>query len=95
MDGFAIIGLMVLCALVPFGLLVRLVRAGQAGWAMTILSVLGASLVILIFAAGRPFGIDPVFAMSVALVWFFPACLGGAAGALLGWLLRKRDDRAI
>lgn len=93
MSGVAILGGMILAALVPFAGLVRLVRGGQAGWSMTILSVLGGCLAVLLFAAGQPFGIDPVLAMSLALLLVLPALLGGGAGAVLGWLLRKRDDR--
>jgi hypothetical protein len=84
---------MVVCALAPFALLVKLVRAGLAGLAMTLLSLLGGCFVILIYASGKPFGIDPVLAISLALLFVLPALIGGGAGALLGWLLRKRDDR--
>lgn len=106
-DGFAsdwrdsqvgaigIIGAMTFCALLPFALLVKLVRGGHAGWSISLLSVLGACLMILMFATGRPFGINPAFAMTAALLVFLPALLGGSAGALLGWLLRRRDDRMI
>jgi Na+-driven multidrug efflux pump len=93
MDGILILLAMVVCALVTFGVLVSLVRGGQSGWSMTILSLLGACFAVLLYASGRPFGIDPVFAMSTALLFVLPALAGGGAGALLGWLLRKRDDR--
>lgn len=95
MTGLVIVGGMVIAALVPLGLMIRLVRRGHAGWSMTLLSVLGACLMVLLYAAGRPFGVDPVLAMSLALLVVLPAVLGGGAGALLGWLLRKRDDRRI
>lgn len=84
-----------MAALVPFAVLVRLVRGGHAGWAMAVLCVIGGSLAVLFYASGRPFGVDPVFAMSVALLLAVPALLGGGAGALLGWMLRKRDDQKI
>lgn len=84
-----------MAALVPFAALVRLVRGGHAGWAMTILSVIGGSLVVLLYASGRPFRMDPVVAMSLALLLALPALLGGGAGALLGWMLRKRDDYKV
>ena len=58
-------------------------------------AVIGAIFVILIYASGRPFGIDPVFAMSLAMLVCVPALLGSTAGALLGWLLRRQDDRRI
>lgn len=93
MGGLAIIGIMAVCALVAFALLSRWVRAGAFGLALSLLSLLGACLAILIYATGRPFGINPLLAMDLALLWVFPALLGGLAGGLLGWLLRQRDDR--
>lgn len=93
MSSLTIIGGMAVAALLPFAALVRLVRRGQAGLSLTILSVLGGCLAVLLFASGQPFGIDPVLAMSLALLLVLPALLGGGAGAVLGWLLRKRDDR--
>lgn len=93
MAGLGIIGIMAACALASFAVLLRWVRAGVFGLALSMLSVLGACLTILIYATGRPFGINPLLAMDLALLWVFPALLGGLAGALLGWLLRQRDDR--
>ncbi len=95
MEQAIIIGGMLLCAGVPFALLAKLVRSGQSGLALTIGSIIGAALVILIFASGRPIGIDPIFAMTLAMLGFLPALLGSAAGAFLGWLLRKQDDRMV
>lgn len=86
---------MLACAGVPFALLAKLMRAGQSGWSLTIVSVIGAILVILIFASGRPIGIEPVFAMTLAMLAFVPAFLGSTAGAFLGWLLRRQDDRRV
>lgn len=90
-----VFGIMLACAMVPFALLTRLVRSGQSGLALTIVSVIGAAFAILIYASGRPFGIDPVFAMTVAMLTCVPALLGSTAGAFLGWLLRRRDDRSV
>lgn len=95
MDAAVIILGMAVCALLPFAFLVKLVRAGQAGWAMTILSVLGGCAAIFFYASGKPFGIDPVLALSILFLFVLPALLGGGAGALLGWLLRQRDDRRV
>jgi hypothetical protein len=86
---------MLLCALVPLAALTRLMRDGQAGLSLSILSIIGAVFVILIYASGRPFGIDPVLAMTVAMLGCVPALLGGLAGALLGWLLRRQADRRV
>ncbi len=88
-----VLGVMLTCAALPFALLTKLMRSGQSGLTLTIISVIGATLVIFIYASGRPFGIDPVFAMTVAMLACVPALLGSTAGAFLGWLLRRQDDR--
>ena len=88
-----VLGIMLICAIVPFVLLIWLVRAGQSGLALTIVSVIGGTLAIFFYATGRPLGVDPVFAMTVTLLVCVPALLGSIAGALLGWLLRRQDDR--
>lgn len=90
-----VLGIMLTSAVVPFALLTKLMRSGQSGLTLAIVSVIGAALVIFIYASGRPFGIEPVFAMAVAMLGCVPALLGAAAGALLGWLLRRQDDRRV
>lgn len=90
-----VFGAMLTCAMLPFLLLTRLMRTGQSGLALTITSVIGATLVIFIYASGRPFGIDPVFAIGAAMLVCVPALLGSASGAFLGWLLRRRDDSEV
>lgn len=90
-----VFGFMLLCAMAPFALLTWLMRSGQTGLAWTIVSVIGATLVIFIYASGRPFGVDPIFAMTIAMLACVPALLGSTAGALLGWLLRRQDDRRV
>jgi uncharacterized membrane protein YGL010W len=92
---FMIFGVMLTCAILPFLLLSRLIRSGQSGLALSIASVIGATFAIFFYASGRPFGIDPFFAISMAMLICVPALLGCAAGTLLGWILRKRDDRAV
>ncbi|MFQ1699773.1 UDP-N-acetylmuramate--alanine ligase [Loktanella agnita] len=92
MGGVFVLGAMLTAACVSFVLLLRLMRGGQDGWALTVMAVLGGVFTVLLYASGRPFGIDPVFAMSVALLGVLPAFLGGGAGTFLGWLLRRRDD---
>ncbi|PXW70914.1 hypothetical protein C7964_102814 [Loktanella sp. PT4BL] len=86
---------MLLCAMIPFAALTRFMRAGRSGLSLSIASAIGAVLVIAIYASGRPFGVDPVLAMTVAMLACVPALLGALAGALLGWLLRRRDDRLL
>jgi len=95
MTQLLILGVMLVCAGLPFVLLTKLMRTGQSGLAVTFGSVIGATLVILIYASGRPFGIDPVFAMTIAMLVCVPALLGSTAGAFLGWLLRRQDDRRV
>lgn len=86
---------MLFCAMAPFALVTYLVRSGQTGMALTVVSVVGATLAVFIFASGRPFGVDPVLAMTLAMLACVPALLGSTAGAFLGWLLRRQDDRAV
>ncbi len=93
MGGFGIIAAMAFCAFLPFFALVRLARAGKFGLVLSILSVLGAAAVVLFYATAKPFGIDPVQAMAILLLGIVPSVLGGGAGAILGKLLRNRDDR--
>ena len=95
MSQLLVLGLMLTCAMLPFVLMTKLMREGQSGLALTIISVIGATLVIFIYASGRPFGVDPIFAMTVAMLACVPALLGCIAGALLGWLLRRQDDRKV
>lgn len=95
MDGFGIIAGMAFCALVPFFALARWARAGKFGLVLSVLSALGAVAVILLYATAKPFGIDPVQAMAILLLGVVPAGFGGGAGALLGKLLRNRDDRRM
>ncbi|PUB18829.1 UDP-N-acetylmuramate--alanine ligase [Yoonia sediminilitoris] len=93
MQGLALLGVMIGCALIPFIWVTQLVRGGKSGLALSISCVIGGGLAVLLYAAGRPFGIDPVFAMTLALLIFLPAMLGAGAGGFLGYLMRKRDDR--
>jgi uncharacterized membrane protein YsdA (DUF1294 family) len=86
---------MVCAAMLPFVLLAWLVRSGKSGLALSLMSIIGAVFVVLIYASGRPFGVDPLRAMSTAMLIFLPALLGGGAGALLGWMLRRRDDQRL
>ncbi len=95
MTQLLVLGVMLTCAGLPFMLLTKLMREGQSGLALTIGSVIGATFVIFIYASGRPFGIDPIFAMTVAMLACVPALLGCTAGAFLGWLLRRQDDRRV
>ncbi|MEL7180579.1 MAG: UDP-N-acetylmuramate--alanine ligase [Pseudomonadota bacterium] len=90
-----VLGVMLTCAVLPFALLTKLMRSGQSGLAMTIIAVIGATLAIFIYASGRPFGIDPILAMTIAMLACVPAFLGSTAGAFLGWLLRRQDDRRM
>ncbi len=93
MSEIIVFGAMTACAMIPFAVMVGLVRRGKFGAAMTIMSVIGAALVILFFGIRTPIGLTPVQAISWALLFFLPAFLGAGAGGLLGWLLRHRDER--
>ena len=95
MTQVLVFGGMLISAMLPFALMTWLMRSGQTGLALTVASVIGATLVIFIYASGRPFGVDPIFAMGVAMLICVPAFLGSTAGAFLGWLLRRQDDRVV
>ena len=90
-----VLGVMLTCAVLPFAVLTKLMRGGQSGLAMTIIAVSVATLAIFVYASGRPFGIDPILAMTIAMLACVPAFLGSTAGAFLGWLLRRQDDRRV
>jgi phosphate/sulfate permease len=95
MAELTIFAIMLAAAGIPFVWLTQLVRGGRSGLALTIGSLIGAALAVAMFAAGRPFGVDPVQAMGLAMLLLLPALLGCMAGGVLGWMLRKRDDRAL
>ena len=88
-----ILGAMVLSAMVPFALCARWMRLGKFGFAMTLLSIVGAMLVIFFYGVQTPIGLTPVQAYSWALLFALPALLGGSAGCLVGWILRRRAER--
>lgn len=92
-EGALLIAAMTACGLIPMFWLNYLMIRGKAGLVLTVLSVLGAVLVILVFATSRPIGIDPLRAWTIALLFVLPALLGAMAGTLLGWLIRRRRDR--
>ena len=95
MAELTIFAIMLAAAAIPFVWLTQLVRGGRSGLALTIGSLIGAALAVAMFAAGRPFGVDPVQAMGLAMLLLLPALLGCMAGGVLGWMLRKRDDRGL
>ena len=84
---------MSLCALIPFFAMAILMHKGKSGLALTIISVIGAALVILYFGIKTPIGLDPVQVISLALLFALPAFLGASAGGLVGIWMRRRDER--
>lgn len=94
-QDFLLIGAMLAGAGLGFFPLLKLVRAGVFGLALTILSVLGAVAAILFYASGNYIGLHPAFAIVLLLLGVLPPFLGGLAGALLGFLLRRRDDQRL
>ncbi len=95
MGGFVVFAVMVIGAFIPFGIVGYLVRAGKNGLALTIVSAIGGMLVILVWGADGRLGIDPILAISWAMLFFVPATIGALAGWLLGWLMRRKDDRGM
>ena len=84
---------MIITAMVPFVIMTNWMRGGRDGYALTLICMLVAAFVIFLFGVQIPIGLTPVQAYSFALLFALPAVLGAVAGGLLGWLLRKRDDR--
>ena len=90
MADVLVVLLMVVAAFAPFALATWWMQRGRVGYTLTLFSLAGAALTLSIFAASRPVGVDPVQAMSWAMLFFLPAVLGCSAGALLGWLIYRR-----
>lgn len=94
MGGLVVFGIMVIGAFIPFGLIGYWVRVGKNGYALTFGALVGAGLVILLWGADGRLGLDPVVAISWAMLFFVPASIGALSGWLLGWLMRRRDERS-
>lgn len=86
---------MLISAFAAFLLATRWMERGKSGAALTLISLTGASFVILFYAAQGTLGLDPVQAISWALLFALPATAGACAGTLLGWLIRKRRDKRL
>lgn len=85
-----VIVLMVVAAFAPLALATFWMQRGKVGYTLTLFTLIGTGLTVALFIASRPTDIDPVQAMSWALLFFLPALIGCAAGALLGWLIYRR-----
>ena len=94
MAGLVVFAIMVIGAFIPFGLIGYWVRKGKNGLALSMGSLIGAGLVILVWGSDGRLGLDPRVALWWAMLFFVPAAMGGLAGWLLGWLLRRRDERS-
>lgn len=90
MADLTIIAVMFVSAMIPFAVMARLMLAQKSGLALTVMSLLAAGLTIFIFASTTPVGIDPLFAIGVAMVAFLPALIGAGVGAMLGHMLLRR-----
>ena len=96
MGSLADIGVLVvmlICGGVPFIILCKLMIMGKTGLALTLIAILGAALMISMYASTRPMGIDPLSAIIAGLVFLTPAMAGGLAGVVLGWLIYRRRQR--
>ena len=82
--------LMLTSGLAPFALCTLWMQRGKVGYALTLFSVLAALLTLSVYAASRWIGIDPIGAMSSAMLVFLPGTIGCVAGSLLGWLIYRR-----
>lgn len=93
LQNLIVFGAMGASAFIPFVLLTRLVERGKNGFALTVVSLLGAVLTVLMYATDNDFGFDPLKAISWAMLFALPALMGAGAGALLGYLVRRRRER--
>jgi len=95
LESFLYLGGMVGVALSSMIVTAQPARRGRFGLPLSVVSVLGGVLAVLIYATGGTFGLDPLQAYAIALVGVLPALLGALAGFLLGWLRwTRRQGRA-
>lgn len=91
--GFVFFAIMVLAAFIPFGLIGYWVRTGKNGLALALGCLCGGGLVVFGWGSDGRLGLEPLIAMSWAMLFFVPATIGALSGWLLGWLMRRRDER--
>ncbi|MCA1774644.1 MAG: UDP-N-acetylmuramate--alanine ligase [Paracoccaceae bacterium] len=92
MGQIYLLAIMIVGAVIPFAAMTYWVQRGRNGFALSLVSVIGGALVLLLFASVRPVGADPLMAMAWAQFFVFPGFIGALAGGLLGWLVRRRRD---
>lgn len=90
MADLAVIAVMFVSAMIPFAVMTQLMLVQKSGLALTVMSLLAAGVAIFIFASTTPVGIDPLFAIGLAMVCLLPALIGAGAGAMLGHMLLRR-----
>ena len=82
--------LMIVAAFAPLALANYWMQRGKVGYTLTLFTLIGTGFTVALFVASRPTDLDPVQAMSWALLFFLPALIGCMAGAFLGWLIYRR-----
>lgn len=93
MAGLIVFSLLMAGALAPFALVCWLAMTGRARWGIAVCASIAIALAFLVHGASRPEGLDPLFAMSWAMLVALPALFGGLSGLLLGWVLRRRAGK--
>lgn len=87
---------MALIGLVSLVVTAQPAKRGKFGVPLTVVSVLGAAFVVLIYGTNATIGLDPLQAYAIGLIGVLPAFLGAQAGFLVGWLIwRKRQRRPL
>ena len=81
---------MLVCAFVPFATMARLMLGQQYGYALTIVTLLVAAFVVLMYI---PLGLDFDATFGIAFVGVLPAIIGSVLGAFLGYLMLRRRFR--
>lgn len=93
MTGLIPLLIMAAGALGSFLLMAWLIDRGRNGYALTWITFVGTVVVVFTFEASRAYLFDPLRTLGWIMVLWVPALLGGGAGALTGWWLRRRREK--
>ena len=93
MESVLLVIAMTLIGFIGMALTTTFARRGKFGIPLTIASVLGGALALLIYATNGTIGLDPLQAYAIGLIGVLPAFIGAQAGFLLGWMIWKRRQK--
>lgn len=84
---------MTLIGLVSLFVTAQPAKRGRFGVPLTVVSLLGGALAVLLYATNGTIGMDPLQAYAIGLIGVLPAFIGAQAGFLLGWMIWKRRQK--